>query len=36
MELFGIITIGLKEDEHNLMNIKTKKRGKIEIFGVSV
>ncbi|CAK9273224.1 unnamed protein product [Sphagnum jensenii] len=36
MELFGTIATGLKEDEHNLMNTKTKKRRKIEIFGVAV
>jgi hypothetical protein len=32
MEFFGIATGGLKEDEHNLMNTKTKKRRKIELF----
>jgi len=36
MELFGTIATGLKEDEHNLMSIKTKKRRKIKIFGVEV
>jgi len=34
MELFGTIATGLMEDEHNLMSTKTKKRKKIEIFGV--
>jgi hypothetical protein len=32
MELFGITIGGLKEDEHNLMSTKTKKRRKIELF----
>jgi hypothetical protein len=35
LQHFGIIVAGLKEDEHNLMGTKTKKRRtKIEIFGV--
>jgi hypothetical protein len=36
MELFGITTWGLKEDEHNLVNTKTKKRRKIELFGATM
>ncbi len=36
MELFGTIVVGLKEDEHNLMTTKTKRRRKIENFGVEV
>jgi hypothetical protein len=36
MELFGTIVARLKEDEHNLMSTKTKKRSKIEIFGVAM
>jgi hypothetical protein len=36
MELFRTIVVGLKEDEHNLMSTKTKKRRKIEIFGVTM
>jgi hypothetical protein len=36
MELFGTIATGLKEDEHNLISTTTKKRRKIETFGVAV